>query len=184
MNTGIQRSSATPFGSWTTTTPEQRPEPRPKKDIMAILAAHRIPYAATATAAYPDDLAAKVRTAVATTGGLRFLHLLAACPPGWRMEAADAIEAMRRAVQSQVFPLYEVRDGREFTITLRPDTEIPLEDYLSLQGRFAPLLADRAMLEQVRADVEERWEALVERHVRSAARLGTTERKSGGISSP
>lgn len=168
MNTGIQRSSATPAGAWTTTTPDQRPEPRPKKDIMEIMAAHRIPYAATATVAYPGDLARKVRTAMETKGGMRFLHLLSACPPGWRMEADEAIEAMRRAVQSKVFPLYEIRDGRSVEITHWPEEDHTLEEYLSLQGRFKTLLSDPVMLERVRAAVEERWDVLVERHERSA----------------
>lgn len=167
MNTGIQRSSATPAGAWTTTTPDQRPEPRPKKDIMEIMAAHRIPYAATATVAYPGDLARKVRTALETKGGMRFLHLLSACPPGWRMEADEAIEAMRRAVQSKVFPLYEIRDGRSVEITHWPGEDHTLEEYLSLQGRFKTLLSDPVMLERVRAAVEERWDLLVERHERS-----------------
>jgi pyruvate/2-oxoacid:ferredoxin oxidoreductase beta subunit len=169
MNTGIQRSSATPQGAWTTTTPEERPEPRPKKDIMGILAAHRIPYAATATAAYPEDLIAKVRAAVAMRGGMRFLHVLAACPPGWRMDADRAIEAMRRAVQSRVFPLYEVRDGRRYTITHWPEEHRPVEEYLSLQGRFASLLADRERLAAVVGDVDERWAWLVEQHERSVS---------------
>jgi pyruvate/2-oxoacid:ferredoxin oxidoreductase beta subunit len=174
MNTGIQRSSATPLGTWTTTTPDQRPEPRPKKDIMAIMAAHRIPYAATATAAYPDDLARKVRTALAAKGGMRFLHILSVCPPGWKMPADQAIEAMRRAVQSNVFPLYEVHHGRATTITHWPDRTIPVEDYFSIQGRFSPLLADAVMLESVRRDVDERWQSLVERHERSQRRaVGT-----------
>jgi pyruvate/2-oxoacid:ferredoxin oxidoreductase beta subunit len=171
MNTGIQRSSATPTGTWTTTTPNERPEPRPKKDIMGIMAAHRIPYAATATVAYPDDLARKVRTALAATGGMRFLHLLSACPPGWKMAADEAIEAMRRAVLSNVFPLYEVRDGREYAITLWPDKELAVEDYFSLQGRFSPLLADDDMLDLVRKNVKERWWALVERHQQSLRKV-------------
>ncbi|HSF86372.1 MAG TPA: thiamine pyrophosphate-dependent enzyme [Acidimicrobiia bacterium] len=169
MNTGIQRSSATPAGTWTTTTPEQRPEARPKKDIMAIVAAHRIPYAATATVAYPEDLARKVRTAVDMQGGMRFLHLLAACPPGWKMPADQAIEAMRRAVQAKVFPLYEVRDGATTTITVWPDREIPLEHYLELQGRFTPLLGDAKLLDVVRQDVGRRWRTLVARHEASLA---------------
>jgi pyruvate/2-oxoacid:ferredoxin oxidoreductase beta subunit len=173
MNTGIQRSSATPAGTWTTTTPEERPEPRPKKDIMAIMAAHRIPYAATATTAYPLDLAAKVRTAVAMKGGMRFLHLLAACPPGWKMPADQAIEAMRRAVQSNVFPLFEVRNGRETTITVWPEPEIGVERYFELQDRFKPLLADPDMLERVGREVVERWHELIERHERSRAPVGT-----------
>lgn len=167
MNTGIQRSSATPTGTWTTTTPDERPEPRPKKDIMGIMAAHRIPYAATATVAYPEDLARKVRTALAAKGGMRFLHLLSACPPGWKMAADESIEAMRRAVRSNVFPLYEVRDGRDYSITLWPDQELPVEEYFSLQGRFAPLLADDELLDLVRMNVKERWWALVERHQQS-----------------
>ena len=167
MNTGIQRSSATPAGAWTTTTPNERPETRPKKDIMGIMAAHRIPYAATATVAYPDDLARKVRTAIDTKGGMRFLHLLSACPPGWKMEADDSIEAMRRAVASGVFPLYEVRGGREYRITHWPNPEIPLEDYLTQQGRFAPLLDGGDMLDQVKGNVKEQWWFLVERHHQS-----------------
>ncbi len=167
MNTGIQRSSATPAGTWTTTTPAEHPEPRPKKDIMGIMAAHRIPYAATATAAYPEDLARKVRTAVHLTGGMRFLHVLSACPPGWKIGADQSIEAMRRAVQSHVFPLYEIRDGRSYDITLRPEPELPVEEYFSLQGRFAPLLADEALLKRVRSEVEERWAELLGRHERS-----------------
>ncbi len=163
MNTGIQRSSSTPTGTWTTTTPDQRPEARPKKDIMGIIAAHRIPYAATATAAYPEDLERKVQNAVAIKGGMRFLHLLSVCPPGWKMEADQAIEVMRRAVRSKVFPLYEVRNGREYTITHWPD-DLPLEDYFSLQGRFKPLLGNDEMLELVRGNVEERWQTLVARH--------------------
>jgi pyruvate/2-oxoacid:ferredoxin oxidoreductase beta subunit len=166
MNTGIQRSSATPMGTWTTTTPDERPEPRPKKDIMAIMAAHRIPYAATATAAYPEDLSRKVRTAMAMKGGLRFLHILSACPPGWKMPADQAIEAMRRAVNSHVFPLYEVRGGRDTTITHRPDPVLPVESYLEIQGRFAPLLRDPKQLELVRRDIADRWDMLVEQHTR------------------
>ncbi|MDJ0961706.1 MAG: thiamine pyrophosphate-dependent enzyme [Acidimicrobiia bacterium] len=172
MNTGIQRSSATPVGTWTTTTPDERPEPRPKKDIMAIMAAHRIPYAATATSAYPDDLARKVRTAVAARGGMRFLHVLSACPPGWKMPADQAIEAMRRAVLSKVFPLYELRNGRDLTITVWPDREVAIEEYFELQGRFAPLEHEPQTVEQIRSDVAERWQALVDRHERTMALAG------------
>ena len=167
MNTGIQRSSATPEGTWTTTTPDDRPEPRPKKDIMGIMAAHRIPYAATATPAFPDDLARKVQTAVAARGGLRFLHVLSTCPPGWKMPADQAIEAMRRAVETKVFPLYEVRDGREYTITHWPEDDMPLEDYLSMQGRFAPLMADPKLRDSVQRGIDERWAWLVEQHERA-----------------
>jgi pyruvate/2-oxoacid:ferredoxin oxidoreductase beta subunit len=169
MNTGIQRSSSTPIGTWTTTTPNERPEPRPKKDIMAIMAAHRIPYAATATVAHPEDLARKVRTAVEMKGGMRFLHLLAGCPPGWKMPADQVIEVMRRAVASKVFPLYEVRDGRRHRITHEPTSFSSIEDYFELQGRFAPLRDDPELLAHVRKEVDDRWAWLVEQDARSRA---------------
>jgi pyruvate ferredoxin oxidoreductase beta subunit/2-oxoisovalerate ferredoxin oxidoreductase beta subunit len=172
MNTGIQRSSATPLGTWTTTTPDESPEPRPKKDIMGIIAAHRIPYAATATGAYPEDLARKVRAALAAKGGMRFLHILATCPPGWKLPAEQSIEVMRRAVESRVFPLFEVRDGRRYTITHWPEPDVPIAEYLALQGRFAPVRHDPAVLARVQRDVDERWAWLVEQHQRSLSTVG------------
>jgi hypothetical protein len=91
MNTGVQRSSATPWGAWTTTTPTSDPEHQPKKDIMAIMAAHRIPYAATASVAYPVDLVEKVKKA-RTIRGTRFIHILAPCPPGWKTQNDETID--------------------------------------------------------------------------------------------
>jgi len=163
MNTGIQRSSSTPIGTWTTTTPDERPETRPKKNIMEIMAAHRIPYAATATPAFPDDLLRKVEIAK-DLRGTRFLHILSVCPPGWKMDSGRAIAAMRAAVDSRVFPLYEVRDGLEFTITRWPEHDLAPEDYFGMQGRFRPLLEDRAVLDQVRGLIDHQWETLVSKH--------------------
>ncbi|MCB2223621.1 MAG: pyruvate synthase subunit beta [Actinobacteria bacterium] len=163
MNTGIQRSSSTPIGTWTTTTPDERPETRPKKNIMEIMAAHRIPYAATATPAYPDDLLAKVEIA-RDLRGTRFLHILSACPPGWKMGSGDAIAAMRAAVDSRVFPLYEVRDGLDVTITRWPEHEVDPEAYFAMQGRFRPLLDDPEELARVRRLIDRQWETLVARH--------------------
>jgi pyruvate/2-oxoacid:ferredoxin oxidoreductase beta subunit len=97
-NTGIQRSSATPRGAWTTTTPAEQPQSTPKKDILGIMATHRIPYAATTTVAHPLDLLAKVRRAWAMRG-LRFLHILAPCPPGWKYPDEDSLEMARMAVR-------------------------------------------------------------------------------------
>jgi pyruvate/2-oxoacid:ferredoxin oxidoreductase beta subunit len=142
---------------------------------MGIMAAHRIPYAATATVAYPGDLSRKVRTALAAKGGMRFLHLLSACPPGWKMEADEAIEAMRRAVQTNVFPLYEVHNGRDYKITHWPEVDVDIEEYFSLQGRFAPLLADAALLNLVRNNVKERWWFLVERHQQTLRRTSSPD---------
>ncbi|MBI2163754.1 MAG: pyruvate synthase subunit beta, partial [candidate division NC10 bacterium] len=97
MNTGAQRSSATPLGAWTTTTPALSPKARPKKDILAILAAHRIPYAATASVAFPEDLMAKIVRAKRIRG-TRFLHVLAPCPSGWKYEPDLTIRLARLAV--------------------------------------------------------------------------------------
>ena len=149
MNTGVQRSSATPFGAWTTTTPAQHVKDRPKKDMLAIMVAHAIPYAATATVAYPEDLIAKIRKA-ASIGGTRFIHLLAPCPPGWKIASEDAIRYARLAVGSHVFPLLEVEDGRRWRLTVEPDYA-PIEDYLAGQGRFRHLAGDAAAIERDQA---------------------------------
>ena len=170
MNTGIQRSSSTPLGTWTTTTPNERPETRPKKNIMEIMAAHRIPYAATCCPAYPDDMLAKFRKAKAMKG-TRFLHILSVCPPGWKMESDQAIEVMRQAVHSRVFPLYEVEGGLDYTINMWPQYETKPEDYFSMQGRFKPLLEDPELLAEVKRQIDENWNTLVERHVRTHPRF-------------
>src|SRR5690606_36231350 len=110
MNTGIQRSSATPWGAWTTTTPASEPQGTNKKDILAIMAAHRIPYAATASVSHPVDLLTKVRRAK-TIRGTRFLHILSPCPPGWKYSDEQTVEMGRMAVSNRVFPLLEVENG-------------------------------------------------------------------------
>ncbi|MFH2072236.1 MAG: thiamine pyrophosphate-dependent enzyme [Actinomycetota bacterium] len=163
MNTGVQRSSSTPIGTWTTTTPDERPETRPKKNIMEIMAAHWIPYAATATPAFPDDLLRKVEIAKGLKG-TRFLHILSVCPPGWKMDSGQAIAVMRAAVDSGVFPLYEVRDGLDFTITRWPEDEVEPEAYFGMQGRFRPLLKDPVALGEVRATIDRQWDTLVAKH--------------------
>jgi pyruvate/2-oxoacid:ferredoxin oxidoreductase beta subunit len=155
MNTGVQRSSATPFGAWTTTTPEKRPKQQQKKDILRILVAHGIPYAATATVAYPDDFLAKFARA-REIRGTRFLHLLSPCPPGWKIPSERALEYARLAVASHVFPLVEIEDGRRWRVTVNPPAQ-PLERYLSGQGRFRQLAADSERVAQVAGAIEERW---------------------------
>lgn len=132
-NTGGQRSSATPEGVATTTTPGGKPEP--KKDIMAIMAAHRIPYAATLSVAHRDDFLRKVRTA-RRIKGFRFLLLLSPCPAGWKSDAGDSIELIDLAVRCGLFPLYEVFDGVRYRINARPDGT-PLETYASKQRRYS-----------------------------------------------
>ncbi len=163
MNTGIQRSSATPYGAWTTTTPEERPESRPKKNIVDIMAAHRIPYIATATPAFPEDMFRKFKKAKEIKG-TRFIHLLSACPPGWKMPSELSIKAMRLGVQSKVFPLLEIEDGERWTITYWPEEEVDPEEYFKLQGRFKPLLEDPERLQYVKDYIKKRWDYLVKMH--------------------
>lgn len=138
MNTGIQRSGGTPLGAWTSTTPVKTPKSEPKKDLDEIMIAHRIPYFATATAAYPHDMVAKFKKA-RSVKGMRFLHLLSACPTGWKTQENMSIELMRLAVLTDIFPLYEVENGELFTQTVIPDDVLPVEHHLGLQGRFKHL---------------------------------------------
>ncbi len=156
MNTGIQRSSATPWGAWTTTTPTDHPQSTKKKDILSIMAAHRIPYAATASTAYPVDLLDKVRKAKSIRG-TRFLHILSPCPPGWKYSDEQTIEMGRMAVQNRVFPLLEIEDGTRWRFTVESAGD-PVEPYIRAQGRFRHL--DDDAICSIQGDVNARWEYL------------------------
>ena len=131
-NTGGQRSSATPAGARTTTTPWGKADA--KKDIMSIMAAHRIPYAATLSMAHPKDFARKVATALSLRG-TRFLLMLSPCPTGWKSESEDSVQLVRLAVASGLFPIYEVFDGATYRVNVEPDGTDPAE-YFDLQRRF------------------------------------------------
>lgn len=148
-NTGGQRSSATPEGVRTTTTPGGKLEP--KKDIMAIMAAHRIPYAATLSVAHRDDFIHKLRTA-RRLGGFRFLHMLSPCPTGWKSEPDESVDLIRHAVGCGAFALYEVFDGVRYRINLRPD-QTPLEEYAKRQRRYTGAGVSLALLKK-RIDVQ------------------------------
>jgi len=155
MNTGIQRSSATPFGASTTTSPAGKVKPGQmtwKKNMPEIAAAHNIPYVATACASYPFDLLRKVEKA-AKKKGPAYVHILAVCPTGWRMPPDKAIWIGRLAVESGVFPLYEVEDGK-YRITHDVPELKPVIDYLKPQGRFRHLTPDliSQIQERVTAD--------------------------------
>jgi len=159
MNTGVQKSGGTPEGAWTTTTPAAKPREGTKKDIDRIMAAHGIPYVATlAAGSVPmlKDFRAKVARA-AEISGFRFLHILGACPPGWRYPTDQSVEIVRRAVESRYFPLLEFVD-REWRITYRPRKPLPVSDFLSTQGRFAHLSPEQ--VEQVQRHLDERWDLL------------------------
>ncbi|HOG45728.1 MAG TPA: thiamine pyrophosphate-dependent enzyme [Anaerolineae bacterium] len=159
MNTGIQRSSATPWGAWTTTTPAATPKNTPKKDMVAIMAAHRIPYTASASIAYPEDLVRKLQKAQGIRGS-KFIHILAPCPSGWKSEPAETIKVSRLAVQSKVFPLYEVEEGERWRVTVRP-SEAPVIEYLRRQGRFNHLTP--AQIDEIQRNVDRHWAELLAR---------------------
>jgi pyruvate ferredoxin oxidoreductase beta subunit/2-oxoisovalerate ferredoxin oxidoreductase beta subunit len=156
MNTGVQRSSATPFGTRTTTTPGGGWKRTGKKNIIEIMAAHGIPYAATASIAYPEDLMAKVRKAVAMRGGTRFLHVYASCPTGWGFPPQEAVKTARLAVQCNLFPLYEVEDSIRYTLNSRGTDRV--DAYLRMQTRFRHL--DPASIADLQSQVDEAWHRL------------------------
>lgn len=152
-NTGGQRSSATPPGARTTTTPFGKNEE--KKDILAIVAAHRVPYAASLSIAHPEDFARKVKTAIHTRG-FRFLLMHSPCPTGWKSEPAESVQLVRTAVRSGLFPLYEVWDGTQYRINAEPDGTDP-SDYFRGQRRFRD---DEIDLDATRRACRERFRRL------------------------
>jgi 2-oxoisovalerate ferredoxin oxidoreductase beta subunit len=155
MNTGIQRSGSTPWGAWTTTTPVGTShgfKHEFKKDIMAIMQAHRIPYAATVSPAFPEDFIKKVEKAKKIKG-LKFIHALSPCPPGWRTNPALSVEIARLAVDSRVFPLYEIENGKVH-IT-RKGKGLPLSEYLKVQGRFQHLTEQE--IAEMQKGVDDSW---------------------------
>jgi pyruvate ferredoxin oxidoreductase beta subunit/2-oxoisovalerate ferredoxin oxidoreductase beta subunit len=159
MNTGVQRSSATPFGTRTTTTPGQDWKKTHKKNIIEVLAAHRIPYAATASIAFPEDMVSKFQKAKEKKGGSRFLHVLAACPPGWKVPSELSVKVSRLAVQANVFPLYEVEDGIYYSLNYTGERKV--KDYLELQGRFKHLT--ETDINRIQQQVDADWELLLKK---------------------
>ena len=144
MNTGIQRSGATPFGSSTTTAPAGKASignKTWKKNVAEIMVAHNLPYVATACHSYPIDFMNKVKKARSIKGPA-YIHCLAVCPTGWRSTSESCIKMGRLAVQTGIFPLYEVEYGK-YKITVDPPEKLrPVSDYIKLQGRFRPLPPD------------------------------------------
>ncbi len=154
MNTGIQRSSQTPLGARTMTTPPGSlswGQTRPKKDMPAIAAAHGIPYVATASIAYPQDLTKKVRKAMGIRGP-KYLHVHSSCPLGWGHDSSLSIRVARLAVQTGLFPIYEIINGRVANVK-RLNSRPPVNEYLKTQRRFDHLFkpGGEAMLAQVQA---------------------------------
>ncbi|MEM0134031.1 MAG: 3-methyl-2-oxobutanoate dehydrogenase subunit beta [Thermoplasmatales archaeon] len=161
MNTGIQRSGSTPYGAWTTTTPvgSKRDFKKENKKIVAdLMMAQNVPYVATATIGYPEDLVRKVTTAKSIKGP-KFIQILSPCPPGWYYNSSDTIKVSKLAVESKIFPLYEFRNG-QFKL-YKPAKTVPVSEYLSLQGRFGHLKEDD--IKEIEKGVEERWAFLLKK---------------------
>lgn len=154
MNTGIQVSSATPRYAWTGTSPKGNT--RRKKQIMKIMAAHRIPYAATACIGFPEDLTAKVQRA-REIKGTRFIHVLSPCPTGWKMAEHMSPKAAVAAVETNIFPLYEIVDGLDYRITYTPKG-LPVETYLSFQGRYRHL--EEEEIRAIQEEADRNWQEL------------------------
>jgi len=155
MNTGIQRSSATPFGAHTTTSPSGKKsygQRNQKKNMPAIAVAHNISYVATASPSYPFDMMAKVKKGMAMPGPA-YIQVLSVCPTGWRIPVDQSVIMGRLAVETGVFPLYEVVNGK-YCITHEVEKLRPVQDYLKPQGRFRHLTPDNIALiqEKVKAD--------------------------------
>ena len=161
MNTGIQRSSATPYGASTTTAPAGKKsigQVTWKKNMPAIAAAHNIPYIATACPSYPFDLMDKVAKG-AEIDGPAYVHIFSVCPTGWRSGPEETIEIGRLAVQTGVFPLYEIEDGK-YKLSVKVAKRKPVQDYLKLQGRFRHLSDKEIKVIQDRTDSD--YDKLIE----------------------
>jgi pyruvate ferredoxin oxidoreductase beta subunit len=164
MNTGIQRSSATPLGAATTTSPAGKLIPgkqQGRKDLTRIMAAHNIPYAAQASPSNWRDLMTKARKAIAVDGPA-FLNVLAPCNRGWRSQTNDAIALSRSAVETCYWPLYEIENG-VLTVNSKPKEKKPVTEFMKPQGRFKHLFApgNEGVLAQLQADVDREWERLL-----------------------
>jgi len=157
-NTGFQRSGSSPYGSQTTTTPTGKKEH--KKDVPMIMAAHGIPYVATACVSYPVDFVNKLRKAKEIVG-TKYIQVLTPCPPGWRYSTEKTIEMGRLAVQTGIWALFEIEHGR-FKLSSPSSALIdkskrkPLEEYVKEQGRFSRLTSDD--VDEIKRWIDEAWE--------------------------
>lgn len=149
MNTGVQRSGLTPFGAQTTTTPEGKSEW--KKNLPLIMAAHKIPYVATASIGYPLDLMEKIENA-SKIKGFRYIHILTPCPPGWGADENKTVELGKLAVRTNIWPLFEINKGK---LKLhRVSSKVPIKKYFETQKRFQGLSDEKLQLIQEKIDAD------------------------------
>ncbi len=166
MNTGIQRSSATPLGAHTTTSPVGKKSPGKKqyrKDLTAIMVAHNVPYVAQTSVSHWNDLCTKVQKALAVDGP-SFINVLTPCRLGWGFNPEDTIELAREAVNTCFWPLYEVENG-VYKLTYKPKEKKPVIDWLKKQGRFRHLFkaGNEEILAEIQKYVDEEWEKLLQK---------------------
>jgi pyruvate ferredoxin oxidoreductase beta subunit len=167
MNTGIQRSGATPTGASTTTAPAGKSstgKSQLRKDLTAIVAAHRIPYAAQCSISNWNDLVTKSQKAFAAKGPA-FLNVLALCPRGWRYDQGNGVAIAKIAVETCFWPLYEVESGKKYKINYKPKEKKPITDWLKAQGRFRHLFnpGNEHVIKAIQEDVDAEWEYLIKR---------------------
>lgn len=155
MNTGIQRSGATPLGAWTTTTPAGKAET--KKDIVGMLRAQGIPYIATASAGFMEDFARKVEKAKEIDGPV-YIHVLTPCATGWRFPPKETINIARLAVDTGLWPLFEVING-QLRVTRKPKTLKPVSEYIKAQGRFSHVSEEQ--IQFLTENAERSWQRLL-----------------------
>lgn len=161
MNTGNQRSSATPMYARTSTTPVGalvKGKQERKKNIPMIFAAHMVPYIATASVGYPEDLIAKINNGK-TVYGFKMLIIQTPCPVGWRYDPAKTIEIARLSVQSGIWPLYEIIDGEKFKLNYKPKELKPVTEYLKPQARFMHMTDDE--MTQIQEETSRNWAKLL-----------------------
>jgi pyruvate ferredoxin oxidoreductase beta subunit len=166
MNTGTQRSGATPLGAWTSTTPAGSVvpgKPDKRKDLTAIAAAHNIPYVAQSSPAFWKDLMRKAETAFDTQGPA-FINVMAPCPRGWRYPSENTIEMAKLATETCIWPLYEVIDG-EWKLNRKPKEKKPVTEWLKPQGRFRHLFkpGNESVLQALQESVDRDWEILLKK---------------------
>ncbi|WP_422447032.1 thiamine pyrophosphate-dependent enzyme [Thermoanaerobacterium sp. DL9XJH110] len=166
MNTGIQRSSATPMGADTTTSPAGKVVPgkqQPRKDLTAIMAAHNIPYVAQTALSNWQDVHRKAKKAFEAEGPA-FINMLSPCPRGWRYNTPDIVEIVKLAIETRFWPLYEVENGK-WKLNYKPKKYVPIEEFLKPQGRFRHLFAPgkEEVIKKIQEEVDERWLSLLER---------------------
>ena len=159
-NTGIQRSSATPRGAWTTTTPIKHYKKSPKKNMVEIIAAHRVPYTSTASVGYPEDFIKKLKKAKEIRG-FKLIHVLAPCPTGWKADPKYTVKLAKLAVQTNIFPIYEVEDGIKYTQNIKVKQRKPITEYFKYQGRFKHLKDDEIAF--IQKKIDEDYEILLKK---------------------